>query len=90
MDLYKAIAQMRKLTSEGKTFSFSFMSFNSDTNESEGIKEISNAKLRTAAKNDDVKNSDYKLFYYDCDAKLPRVCWQPLLMSFNGVQLNLN
>lgn len=90
MDLFKAIAQMRQISKEGKTFSFSFMSYNADTGLSEGIKEVSNAKIRPAAKNDDIKNSEYKLFYYDCDANTPRNCWQPLIMSFNGVQIKLN
>lgn len=84
LTVYEAIKEMRKLSNEGKSFSFSHGTYNREKQISEGIREVPNAILRPAAKNDDVANADFKLFYIDNDIKENRTCWQPLIMSFNG------
>ena len=89
MTAYEAIKEMRKLSAAGKSFSFSHGTYNRETQTSEGIREVPNAILRPAAKEDDVENSDHKLFYTDQDIKKPRVCWQPLIISFNGNPVRL-
>jgi len=83
INLWEAIRQMRKLTSEGKTFSFAHSTFNQDTQISEGLRYVDKASLRPQAKGDDVRDADHKLFFYDELQKLPRVCWQILIVNFN-------
>ncbi len=87
--LYEAIALMRKITAEGGMFSFTFATYNRNTGRSQGLVEVKRAKLRPAAKGDDIRHADYKLFYWDDYYKENRVCWQPLLMYMNHVKIIL-
>jgi hypothetical protein len=90
IDLYEAIRQMRKLTQQGRSFCFSHATYNRDRQSSDGIRIVQKAILRPAAKGDDVSHADFKLFYLDQETNLPRVCWQPLIMYFEGKQVILN
>jgi len=90
IDLYEAIRQMRKLTQQGQSFSFSHATYNRDRQSSDGIRIVRKAILRPAAKGDDVANADYKLFYLDQEINQNRVCWQSLLMYFEGKKVILN
>ncbi len=83
--LWEAIRQMRKLTGEGKSFSFVHSTYNADTQQSHGFRAVTSARLRPAAKGDDVKNADHKLFYFDETLNEPRNCWQILILFFNGM-----
>ena len=87
--LYQAISEMRKISASGRFFSFSHVSYNKDTRQTSGIREVRRAKLRPAAKGDDIRHSDFKLFYYDDLFHESRVCWQPLLLFFNGKKIIL-
>ncbi len=90
IDLYEAIRQMRKLTSEGKFFSFVHSTYNRDTQTTNGIRAVNKAHLRPQAKGDDVLNSDFKLFYIDDVLDKPRTCWQMLILFFNDKKVILN
>lgn len=90
IDLYEAIGEMRKRTARGETFAFAHATLNRDRGTSDGIRYVSRARLRPAAKGDDVVNADFKIFYYDEDLKEPRICWQPLIMFFEDKQVTLN
>ena len=81
---------MRKLSSQKKFFSFSHATYNRDTQVSDGIRMVKKALLRPQASSDQVANSDNKLFYWDEDICENRVCWQPLIMSFNGIRVRLS
>lgn len=87
IDLWEAIRQMRKLSEEGKTFSFAHSTYNRDTCECNGMRKVDNGYLRPAARKEVVDNADYKLFYYDLDIRENRNCWQILLMYFNGKKI---
>lgn len=87
--LYDAIRQMRELTARGESFSFTHATYNRATMHSDGIREVKRAKCRPAASGDDVKNSNYKLFYYDEYYHENRVCWQMLIMYFKGRKVKL-
>ena len=87
--LYEAVKQMRRLTDEGRTFEFIHATYNRDSGTGSGQRLVRRAKLRPAARKDDVSNADFKIFYYDLDAQLPRVCWQMLLLYFNGCKVVL-
>ena len=88
--VYEAINEMRRITAAGRSFSFVHATYNRDIMKCDGIREVKRARLRPAAKNDDVKYSDFKLFYYDEYFHENRVCWQMLLMYFNSKKLILS
>lgn len=75
---------MRRLTAEGKSFSFSFMSYNSDKGTSEGVVEVRRARLRKRETKEHHRNAGMVEAYTDLDTMEPRRFYQPLLMSFNG------
>jgi len=87
--LYQAIEEMRKLTKAKKSFSFVHATYNRDTRSTDGIRNVKSARLRPKTSNEEIAYSDFKLFYYDEDQQLPRNCWQPLIMFFNGKKVIL-
>lgn len=90
IDLYEAIRQMRKLSGEDKSFSFVHATLNRDKDTSDGIRYVKNARLRPAAKGDDLVHADLKIFYFDEEIKEPRVAWQMLIMYFEDKKVILN
>lgn len=89
MTVFQAIEEMRKLTNEGKMFSFSFMSYNSTKGISEGIVYVEHARLRNRECISFHKYADFVESYLDLDTMQPRRFYQPLLMTFNGEKLSL-
>jgi hypothetical protein len=87
--LYEAVKQMRELSAKGQFFSFIHATYNRDTRNSNGIREVKRAKIRPAASDDDIRNSSFKLFYIDDFFHENRVCWQPLIMFFNDKKVVL-
>ena len=90
IDLYEAIRQMRKITQEEGTFSFVHATLNREKGTSDGIRHVEHARLRSAAKGDDLVNADLKIFYFDESIKEPRIAWQMLIMFFNDKKVILN
>ena len=90
MNVFEAIRQMKVLTDKGKTFSFSFMSYSIDKNKSHGIVTVEHAKLRAGNRKDRTRYNDYLLNFVDMDTLEEKTCWQPLLLEFNGIMLELN
>lgn len=89
MTVYEAIAHMRRNTADGTPFSLTFSTWDTQRHKSSGIKTIKQAVLRPAAKASDLENADYKLFIYDIEKQKDLICWQPLLMFYNGNKLKL-
>jgi len=89
MDVYQAIKKMRELSGAGKSFQFSFMSFSEDRGSSHGIVEVANARLRKQSTLDQNSNADIMLNFVDLDTNECKMCYQVLLMEFNGVKLEL-
>jgi hypothetical protein len=87
--IWQAIHLMRELTAKGETFSFSFATYNRQTGRCHGMTSVKRAYLRPAAKGDDITHADHKLFYFDDVDQKPKVCWQPLIMYFNGFKIAL-
>jgi hypothetical protein len=90
IQLYEAIKQMRLLSQQEKTFSFVHATWNRDTMTTNGLRHVEHARLRPAAKSEELVNSDFKLFYFDEDLSEPRNCWQMLIMYFDGKKVILN
>lgn len=80
---------MRELTSRGKSFSVSFMSYNSTDQTSEGVVEVASAKLRKKADSADYKNADVLIPYTDCSTGEARQFYLPCLMSFNNEKITI-
>lgn len=92
ISIYTAIAQMRKLTAQGKPFYFEHYTWDSERRKAEGKRVVRKALLRPAAKADNLVNADHKLFYEDMDIPDPkkarRNCWQILITNFNGIEVS--
>ena len=87
--LWQAIHLMREATAKEESFSFSFATYNRSTNKCHGMVSVKHARLRPAAKGDDIVHADHKLFYFDETEQRPQVCWQVLIMYFNGFKVTL-
>ena len=84
--LYEAIKRMRLLTDLGIPFTFTFLSYNSTTGDSDGFKMVSNGQLRKGYRNDQSDKAQILIGYvsqYDCN----RWFYLPLLMTFNGIKV---
>lgn len=81
---------MRVLSAAGIPFSFSFMSFSEDKQQSNGIVEVNKARLRSRPLKKHNKNAEFMENYLDLDTNEPRQFYHPLLMSFNGENLELS
>ncbi|MDR2684603.1 MAG: hypothetical protein LBB53_04390 [Prevotellaceae bacterium] len=89
MTVYEAIHQMRLLSAKKEPFSFTFMSFSIEKQYSKGVVKVSKGYLTLRETTEQNKYAEYMLSYYDCNLQETRHFWQPLLMEFNGNQLEL-
>ncbi len=89
MTVYEAIEDMRRKSKNKEFFSFTFMSYNSSKNHSDGIVSVRNARLRKRPVKADNKNHEYQLSYFDFDEMQPKQFWIPLLMAYNGQKVDL-
>jgi hypothetical protein len=87
--LYEAISAMRNLTTDRVPFSIRWMSYNSSSNTSAGMKEIKSCFLRKAASAEVNERADMMLYLWNVDTKENRKCYKPLLMYFNGLKIKV-
>lgn len=91
INLWTAIAEMRKLTAQGIPFSLEHYTWDSDKRKANGLRLVDKALLRPSARGDKLDNADHKLFYEDLavqdPAKNKRNCWQILIVRFNGMDV---
>lgn len=85
--VFDAIREMRQISKKQGSFSMVFMSYSRSRGKSDGIVEISNARLRPQD-NPGGKYSDHMLNYVDTDTGEAHRLWQPLLMYFNGNKIS--
>lgn len=89
MTVFEAIKEMRQLSKEGKSFSFSFMSYDRTRQRSSGIVTIQNARLRNRGADKYNQNAEFQEEYLDLDTNEPRRFWQCNLMTFNNQSLTI-
>lgn len=89
MDIYEAIYEMRRCSERRESFSFAFMSYSYERRKSDGIVKIERARLRKQSKKENNRFADYMLNFIDLDVMEYGMCWQPLLLEFNGHELEL-
>lgn len=80
---------MRACSERGESFSFSFMSYSYERRKSDGIVKIEHARLRRQSRKENNRFADYMLNFIDLDTMEYGMCWQPLLLEFNGEELEL-
>lgn len=89
MDLYDAIHEMRRLSAEGKSFEFSFMSYNSTRGTSDGVVLVHHARLLKRETKEHHRDAEMVEAYLNLDTMEARRFYQPLLMTFNGQKVTL-
>ena len=89
MDVFTAIDKMRRLSEEGQSFSFSFMSYSYDRKKSEGIVQVRHARLRKQSRTEHNRFSDYMLIYINLATQANGTCWPPLLLTLKHEELDL-
>lgn len=89
MEVYEAINQMRARSERGESFSFSFMSYSYERRKSDGVIKVLHARLRKQSRKENNRFADYMLNFIDLDTMEYGMCWQPLLMEFDGHELEL-
>lgn len=89
MELYTAIAQMRRLTKEGKTFSLTFMSYDRTRGRSSGIVHVDNARLRNRGEERYNQQAELQEEFLNVDTNEPRRFWHCCLMMFNGQRVHI-
>lgn len=89
MEVYEAINEMRRCSERGESFSFTFMSYSYERRKSGGIVKIERARLRKQSRKENNRFADYMLNFIDLDTMDYEMCWQPLLLEFNGHELEL-
>ena len=90
---------MRACTKRGECFSFSFMSYSYERRKSNGVVRVEHAQLRKQSRKEHNRFADYMLNFIDMDTLEygicwqptyeEKSCWQPLLLEFNGHELEL-
>jgi hypothetical protein len=89
MTIYQAIQEMRELTKQGKSFSFSFVSFEETSGLTSGIIEVEKAILRKRGVKKYNRNAELQEEYLNLNTNEPRRFWHCNLLSFNGQKLTI-
>ena len=87
--LLEALKKMKEISSEGGTFSLSHRKYDRHRAVGGDLAIIPHARLRPQAKDEQVADASYKIFYTDTDTGAARVAWQPLIMEFNGMAVTV-
>lgn len=90
IDLYAAVAEMKRISAAGGTFSMRFRKWNRHTCSGGDMAHIGAARLRPKASDEDIDNASHKLFFTDTDTGKARNCWQCLITEFNGKKITLS
>ena len=90
IDLYAAVDEMKRISIAGGVFSFKLLKWNRATRSGGDVVTINAARIRPKASDEKIEYSSYKLYFTDTETGLARVCWQPLIIEFNGHRTVLN
>ncbi len=89
MELYAAIREMRRLSKNGESFSFTFMGYDRTRGRTGGIVNVHRARLRNRGKEQYNQHAELQEEYLDLDTNEPRRFWHPCLMAFNGQRVHI-
>lgn len=85
--VYTALQRMRELSSSNVPFSFSFWSYSEKRGESNGLKIIGRAVLRTGMSSKMSVKSEVLIAYTDLDTGKHGFAYLPLILTFNNCDL---
>lgn len=86
IEIYTAIEQMKRITEKGGTFSIRFRKMNRQSGQAGEPVYIPAARLAPKASDQRVRDASHKLFLTDTETGQARICWQPLVVEFNGMR----
>lgn len=86
VNLYRAVEMMKDITKAEGTFSIKFRKYDRVRKTGGDLVRLSKARLRKKPSDKDVSNASHKLFLLDTETGHPRVCWQILVVEFNGMK----
>lgn len=89
MDLYDAIHEMRRLSGKNDPFEFTYMSCDLSRAKSQGVVHVNHGRLLSRESKKNHKDAEFVERYMDLDTMEVRHFYQPLLMTFNGIKVNL-
>lgn len=89
INLYRAVDEMRRISREDGTFSIKFRKFNRLTGRGGDLVRIHHARLRAKPTDMQVAHAGHKVFLVDTDTGEAKVCWQVLIVEFNGMKTTL-
>ena len=89
MKLYEAIADMRRISKDGGSFSFAFMSCDTGRRMSGGVVYVRSARLLKRENSKYNSHAEDMERYINLDTMEARRFWQPLLMFFNGNRIEI-
>ncbi|WP_149525645.1 hypothetical protein [Sphingobacterium hotanense] len=81
---------MRKLSKQGKSFSFTFMSYSISRGTTDGIIEVQSARLRKRGSSDFNQYAELQEEYVNTKNGEPRRFWHCCLLSLNGQSLKFS
>lgn len=79
-----AVKRMRELTEVGVPFSFEFVTYSKKTKQSNGLKKVNRALLRSSYTSKQSNLSEQLIAYVDLDHNVNRQFHLPLLTKFNN------
>lgn len=89
MELFSALAEMRRLSAQKIPFSFSFVSYNSTKGVSNGVVAVARARLGKRERKEYHRHADIVESYINLDTGEQKRFYQPLLLTFNGTDVEL-
>jgi len=84
ISVYQAVDEMRKLTNDGKHFSFSFMSYSETKQCSHRMVDVQKARLGKKERIEHNCNAEIMETYVDLLTGEQHRFYKPLIMIFNG------
>lgn len=89
MDLYEALHEMRRLSEKNTPFEFTFMSCDLTNAKSQGVVHVSKGRLLSREVEQRHRHAEMVERYINLETMQVRRFYQPLLMTFNGLKVDL-
>lgn len=89
IDLFEAIHEMREKSARGETFSMKFRKWDRQRCRGGELVTVNSARVRPAASDEKISHASHKLFFTDCETGRAMICWQILIVEYNGKKTSL-
>ena len=85
--VYTALERMREQSAGNVPFSFSFWTYSESRYQSNGVKQVRRALLRTGMSAKVSDKSEILIAYEDLDSRKRGFAYLPLILTYNGIDL---